>query len=104
MKQTTFQSTLPSRGAIMAGTKVIDITDISIHAPLTGRDISQHSNHQPGEISIHAPFTGSDISQHSNHQPGEISIHAPLTGSDPCAAESGAAMNDFNPRSPHGER
>ena len=38
MKQTTFQSTLPSRGAIMAGTKVIDITDISIHAPLTGSD------------------------------------------------------------------
>ena len=60
MKQTTFQSTLPSRGAIMAGTKVIDITDISIHAPLTGSDISQHSNHQPGEISIHAPLTGSD--------------------------------------------
>ena len=33
-----------------------------------------------------------------------ISIHAPRTGSDTVLAPSRTQSNDFNPRSPHGER
>ena len=34
----------------------------------------------------------------------KISIHAPRTGSDPSAITSANDPDDFNPRSPHGER
>ena len=56
---------------------------ISIHAPLTGSDLSDAISCIVTEISIHAPLTGSDY----YYQDDElvtlpISIHAPLTGSD----------------------
>ena len=35
---------------------------------------------------------------------GAISTHAPRTGSDACALFSLVEVDDFNPRSPHGER
>ena len=36
--------------------------------------------------------------------PKEISIHAPRTGSDSVSVSTYTANDDFNPRSPHGER
>ena len=33
-----------------------------------------------------------------------ISIHAPRTGSDAQSSDCGGGHDDFNPRSPHGER
>ena len=56
-------------------------------------------------ISIHAPRTGSDI-QPKPKIDGDflISIHAPRTGSDNWSWNNRSAINDFNPRSPHGER
>ena len=78
-----FQSTLPARGA----------TTISIVPSLF--DL----------ISIHAPRTGSDIQAHRIAAlVAAISIHAPRTGSDAHSGKCRDAPEDFNPRSPHGER
>ena len=57
-----------------------------------------------GDISIHAPRTGSDqlFLQPPMHQ--RISIHAPRTGSDRKVAPVIDIVQNFNPRSPHGER
>ena len=77
-----FQSTLPARGA-------------TIH-PMQ-LDARPH-------ISIHAPRTGSDLARTACTRHQYISIHAPRTGSDRHMFPSIAAICDFNPRSPHGER
>ena len=56
-------------------------------------------------ISIHAPRAGSD---HVIFEPGyelvDISIHAPRAGSDVPEVGKDDELNDFNPRSPCGER
>ena len=77
-----FQSTLPVWGA----------TD--------GREYSRDE----GRISIHAPRVGSDVwnSLRGNHC--RISIHAPRVGSDKLAGPQIRQEQNFNPRSPCGER
>ena len=56
-------------------------------------------------ISTHAPRTGSDASTSASPMTASISTHAPRTGSDGRAVFVWAAALDyFNPRSPHGER
>ena len=77
-----FQSTLPLRGA----TDRPDLMD------------------KVSQISIHAPLTGSDRRRAECGNAGAISIHAPLTGSDMDLLRGGSSRNDFNPRSPYGER
>ena len=77
-----FQSTLPARGA--TATRI---------------PVDTHSI-----ISIHAPRTGSDSQSQASYAASQISIHAPRTGSDITAAGASAMGNNFNPRSPHGER
>ena len=57
-----FQSTLPSRGAILAFWIIDHLDKISIHAPLTGSDYSTARIGLNLTISIHAPLTGSDLS------------------------------------------
>ena len=121
-----FQSTLPARGATTNRTDRNYSTAISIHAPRTGSDTShkflfvQHpiSIHAPRTgsdlyaigklrlciISIHAPRTGSDYAAAQGYTVVHISIHAPRTGSDFCKSCRLIINNDFNPRSPHGER
>ena len=77
-----FQSTLPLRGA----------TDKRLH------------DFYLAMISIHAPLTGSDQCFWRFISSRQISIHAPLTGSDGGELESRFTCQDFNPRSPYGER
>ncbi len=56
-----FQSTRPLRGATMAPNSSILLMDISIHAPLTGRDDNTLVLTKDASIiSIHAPLTGRD--------------------------------------------
>ena len=57
-----------------------------------------------GRISIHAPRVGSDRVLSSVTSPIDISIHAPRVGSDGYVAVFRDDENDFNPRSPCGER
>ena len=80
----SFQSTLPARGATHRG---------RMEGPT------------PQRISIHAPRTGSDSFRALPlmYTYG-ISIHAPRTGSDSTGAPSRLRRRYFNPRSPHGER
>ena len=77
-----FQSTLPLRGATDRPDLMDKVSQISIHAPLTGSDIQQRDIPLPLPISIHAPLTGSDRRRAECGNAGAISIHAPLTGSD----------------------
>ena len=128
-KTTTFQSTLPARGA----TKRLSINSsrrrISIHAPRTGSDpkffasarrapdFNPRSPHGERLLTAQLPEEG-----HKNFNPrsphGErhgrisnpanrpvISIHAPRTGSDQEGWRNLWNRRPyFNPRSPHGER
>ena len=55
-----FQSTLPSQGATAFDVGIAMVTNISIHAPLTGSDAKLHNSQACKLISIHAPLTGSD--------------------------------------------
>ena len=83
MRRAIFQSTLPARGATVQHRRDFCVADISIHAPRTGSDTTcaRVMDRIPA-ISIHAPRTGSDVSH-------------------PFLFISG---DNFNPRSPHGER
>ena len=77
-----FQSTLPARGATAQFDKVFQ--QIAFQSTLPARG---------------ATFSGKVIYQHIL-----ISIHAPRTGSDSVTACPSPQHQDFNPRSPHGER
>ena len=99
-----FQSTLPARGATHAQKAVVLTLPISIHAPRTGSDTSHKFLFVQHPISIHAPRTGSDYAAAQGYTVVHISIHAPRTGSDFCKSCRLIINNDFNPRSPHGER
>ena len=77
-----FQSTLPARGATYRDATRTDERRISIHAPRTGSDTCKTTYTRNKDISIHAPRTGSDAFPHIVQE----------------------FANDFNPRSPHGER
>ena len=79
----TFQSTLPVRGA-------------TGHA--LGHLVPQSL------ISIHAPRAGSDQVAKINGDVNKISIHAPRAGSDFDISRGIMHSNNFNPRSPCGER
>ena len=78
-----FQSTLPARGATQWLLVHVKAYAISIHAPRTGSDSQEYV----------IPGTK-----------GVISIHAPRTGSDLGGGKMMEQTENFNPRSPHGER
>ena len=101
--------------------------DISIHAPRMGSDTHRRLRRLGVQISIHAPRMGSDDLTTANgeiskafqstlpgwgatgcscfHRLGRtISIHAPRMGSDFGGACPVARGDNFNPRSPDGER
>ena len=99
-----FQSTLPARGATSYRCCFARAHRISIHAPRTGSDIARQLVREPLKISIHAPRTGSDDAVRRKRLGIHISIHAPRTGSDSRRKRTMVATENFNPRSPHGER
>jgi len=58
----------------------------------------------PELISIHAPHAGSGLADLFEDIPAEISIHAPHAGSGVISWTAIVDTDDFNPRSPCGER
>ena len=127
-KPRIFQSTLPVGGATSQTTQRRPGNPISIHAPRGGSDAEFHKNivHRVS-ISIHAPRGGSDMvgwisfrrrilfqstlpvggATNNLHDPDQyrhISIHAPRGGSDEVMTIIDIVTEDFNPRSPWGER
>ena len=80
---TSFQPTLPARGATCL----------------------RSSGHRRSHISTHAPRTGSDrLALDILQRRAFISTHAPRTGSDGGCSRWCCPAGHFNPRSPHGER
>ena len=100
---------------------------ISIHAPRVGSDPLAIFFGLLGIISIHAPRVGSDLIELKGRMEGlefqstlpvwgatmpcdanpvlyKISIHAPRVGSDQFTTTAVPVTDDFNPRSPCGER
>ena len=123
----TFQPTLPVRGATRRRAYSRRASLISTHAPRAGSDlmslpdISRPTDFNPrspcgerrdGEqyehidftISTHAPRAGSDLIAVFLSPPCYISTHAPRAGSDLMHRMLKMSKNDFNPRSPCGER
>ena len=70
-----------------ASSRAAQASDISIHAPRTGSDVTTRLSRSAGCcISIHAPRTGSDVRFTLYYMILiYISIHAPRTGSDNAA-------------------
>ena len=100
-----FQSTLPGWGATCSVLRGVPDMMISIHAPRMGSDGMWDTwLHRACSISIHAPRMGSDIAPAGLPHPCEISIHAPRMGSDKQRRHAPRSANNFNPRSPDGER
>ena len=122
-----FQSTLPARGATSATRREGAGVYFNPRSPHGERPHHARRIHHPrhfnprsphGErlnvpdeaidaivISIHAPRTGSDhVVAFKSEEKRDISIHAPRTGSDMMTDSPQHIEQDFNPRSPHGER
>ena len=78
--------------------------DFNPRSPHGERPLRQADAPPEQMISIHAPRTGSDRIRVDGAGGAAISIHAPRTGSDPKSFLSFLARQNFNPRSPHGER
>ena len=122
-----FQSTLPLRGATWRCNLVPGAAHISIHAPLTGSDphprhgqvnsddfnprspygerppLIRHGGGNAGFQST-LPLRGATFFGARKLSKAAISIHAPLTGSDSMAFRCSSSSQNFNPRSPYGER
>ena len=78
---------------------------ISIHAPRTGSDAFCDFSPVQARISIHAPRTGSDAHAGMLHVIGWIfQSTLPARGATVRAMKKYREKEDFNPRSPHGER
>ena len=78
---------------------------ISIHAPRVGSDRHHLHRYAVRCISIHAPRVGSDTKGNARKSDRlSISIHAPRVGSDARGCLCQRRHDDFNPRSPCGER
>ncbi len=99
-----FQSTLPVWGATSSALCYNVAMDISIHAPRVGSDQLFIKRLRKHFISIHAPRVGSDRAVAKAIGCSWISIHAPRVGSDNHYQTSRGYPQDFNPRSPCGER
>ena len=100
-----FQPTLPARGATMTDKAKSSALFISTHAPRTGSDhificpINDRIQFQPT-----LPARGATAHRLAGVHFVAISTHAPRTGSDSGNLHSFTRQQDFNPRSPHGER
>ena len=105
MSSRRFQSTLPVWGATRQSVYDRWRVGISIHAPRVGSDQGDSQRHRGRVISIHAPRVGSDPAKRwLARRLRLISIHAPRVGSDQLLGPAHQQGQDFNPRSPCGER
>ena len=123
----SFQPTLPLRGATRVEKHLARLLVVSTHAPLAGSDVCAGLVDPLPLVSTHAPLAGSDMLERALAILKEVSTHAPLAGSDafhsfgdilarkfqPTLPLRGATSATscstargirFNPRSPCGER
>ena len=128
MKHAKFQSTLPAWGETPSSVFPLCQKGISIHSPRMGRDtppftycqwfsyfnpLSPHGERRPhrygqsqvGRISIHSPRMGRDTF-YALVENGVVTFQStlPAWGETQTVQAKLAALEDFNPLSPHGER
>ena len=100
-----FQSTLPVRGATAGERELAALFRISIHAPRAGSDsLTFEGTPERIEFQSTLPVRGATRSTADGMGAFEISIHAPRAGSDVPLRGGLMGREDFNPRSPCGER
>ena len=73
-------------------------------SPVWGATVLLKQSHDIIRISIHAPCVGSDHGDQIADTEYDISIHAPRVGSDAAGPQCSPRPDNFNPRSPCGER
>ena len=66
---TSFQPTLPLRGATSENSSPTVLAIVSTHAPLAGSDTRQRGGHPLHQVSTHAPLAGSDLQQRAFEHP-----------------------------------
>ena len=79
---TGFQSTLPLRGATAGANASVVVNQFQSTLPLRGATAAVRPGRRGADISIHAPLAGSDPRWTRGVKCQPISIHAPLAGSD----------------------
>ena len=100
-----FQSTLPLWGATHFNMDIVLFSQISIHAPLVGSDVSSCICSSGPSISIHAPLVGSDNGRAAGNRANQrFQSTLPLWGATGVRIFAPGVQPDFNPRSPCGER
>ena len=127
VKKKQFQPTRPLRGATKLNVAGFNISHISTHAPLAGRDSPFVDPAQNITISTHAPLAGRDsirtvcscrVTRFQPTRPlrgatmpvdvtpsrSSFQPTRPLRGATRTAAARVASLSDFNPRAPCGAR
>ena len=99
-----FKSTLPAWGATKWTPVLSPAYTFQSTLPVGGTTLRFVFTDVFSNISIHAPRMGSDWCIYLKIPLIAISIHAPRMGSDKMVCLPAALSQDFNPRSPHGER
>ena len=106
IKDNQFQFTHPGRGATADVTKEVDqISQVSIHAPREGCDITStelDQNHEPFQFTH--PGRGATIGELAVIELPSVSIHAPREGCDQSSALLLRTSRGFNSRTPGGVR
>ncbi len=101
-----FQSTLPLRGATRLYMFLSDdLCNFNPRSPCGERPFSPLSAASCSVVfQSTLPLRGATVRDLHGHSGRRISIHAPLAGSDPHQCPRPTQGQDFNPRSPCGER
>ena len=100
-----FQSTRPLRGATMTISTLLFGSNISIHAPLAGRDSSGRLlPGLPGYFNPRAPCGARPASKTSREVTRPFQSTRPLRGATVTMAMRSMSAKDFNPRAPCGAR
>ena len=68
------------KGATALDPYLVQIADISIHAPVKGATVEMEGKQYDELISIHAPVKGATVVEAVQFVDTEISIHAPVKG------------------------
>ena len=101
---TTFQPTLPARGATVILDVIIRVPYFNPRSPHGERPDIRTSHGKKGNFNPRSPHGERQKPPTERGKNYDISTHAPRTGSDSKGARFSLQKNHFNPRSPHGER
>ena len=100
-----FQSTLPARGATAGRKPMLQSNSISIHAPRTGSDTSSACPSGTSKrFQSTLPARGATTSGFADSKTAVFQSTLPARGATDYLCGLSDNPQDFNPRSPHGER